>query len=104
MYKILYLQKARKDLKKIKLSKLNNRADELIEIIKEGPLKTPPAFELLCGELTGYVSRRINYKHRLVYRVIPGDFVDADGRKFEGKVEIIKMWTHYDGLASMFLF
>ena len=50
------------------------------------PFQNPPYFEKLQGNLPGAYSRRINAKHRLVYRV----------EKEEKIVIIISMWSHYE--------
>ena len=54
--------------------------------LESDPLKTPPRFEKLVGDLRGAYSRRINIHHRLVYRVL----------EEEKAVKIIRMWTHYE--------
>ena len=85
-YKILYTKKSMKDIPKLKASKLDQKARNLIALIKENPWQTPPPYEKLRGDLQGAVSRRINIQHRLVYQVIEADTT----------VKIISMWTHYD--------
>ena len=86
MYQILYSKQAVKDIEKLKHSKLNEKARQLIEIIKHDPFQTPPPFEKLLGDLDGYISRRINIKHRIVYKVYEADQT----------VKIYRMWTHYE--------
>lgn len=85
-YKILYTKKSMKDIPKLKDSKLDQKARNLIALIKENPWQTPPPYEKLRGDLQGAVSRRINIQHRLVYQVIEADTT----------VKIISMWTHYE--------
>lgn len=75
-----------KDIPKLKASKLDQKARNLIALIKENPWQTPPPYEKLRGDLQGAVSRRINIQHRLVYQVIEAD----------ATVKIISMWTHYE--------
>lgn len=75
-----------KDIPKLKASKLDQKARNLIALIKENPWQTPPPYEKLRGDLQGAVSRRINIQHRLVYQVIEADTT----------VKIISMWTHYE--------
>lgn len=85
-YKIVYTKKSLKDIPKLKASKLDQKARNLIALIKENPWQTPPAYEKLRGDLQGAVSRRINIQHRLVYQVIEEELT----------VKIISMWTHYE--------
>ena len=69
MYKVFYRKQAVKDVPKIKSAGLNEKLKRLIEVIKEDPIKTPPPYEKLVGDLKGAYSRRINIQHRLVYQV-----------------------------------
>ncbi len=85
-WKIVYTKQARKDAKKITSSGLKTKAVHLLALLKEDPLKTPPPFEKLVGDLAGACSRRINIQHRLVYQVL--DDVKT--------VKVIRMWTHYE--------
>jgi Txe/YoeB family toxin of toxin-antitoxin system len=85
-YKIKLHKKAIKDKNKIKsIPALKRNAEELVEILKKDPFKSPPSYEELGGDLKGMYSRRLNRKHRLVYTV---------DRK-EKVVKILSMWTHY---------
>jgi len=86
MYSIVYTKRANGDIAKLKSSGLDKKAKSLIDILRENPFMSPPTFEKLKGDLCGAYSRRINIKHRLVYRV------DDDKQT----VIIIMMWTHYD--------
>lgn len=86
MYKIFYTKKAIKDIEKIKSTKLEKIAKNLINIIKENPYQNPPSYEKLVGDLKGLYSRCINLKHRLVYEVI----------EEEKAIKIISLWTHYE--------
>lgn len=84
-YKILYSKLAQKDAKKLSGTNLQNKAKELIEIIKKDPFQNPPPYEKLVGNLSGAYSRRINIQHRLVYEVREEDKV----------LRILRMWSHY---------
>ena len=86
-YELIFSRQAQKDAKKLSKSNLKTHAEELLEILKEDPLKSPPKFEALRGDLQGCYSRRINIQHRLVYEI------------FEDRniVHVLRMWTHYDG-------
>lgn len=95
MYKIVYTKQAVKDIKNLKSVHLEEKAKNLIAIIKDNPLQNPPPYEDLVGNLQGTYSRRINIQHRLVYQVY-NEPVVVDGVDYEGTVKIIMMWTHYD--------
>lgn len=86
MFEILYTKTALKDIPKLKTAHLDQKAKQLISIIKENPYQTPPSYEKLVGDLEGTYSRRINIQHRLVYEVF----------EKEKKIKIISLWTHYD--------
>ncbi len=58
----------RKSLKKI--NKL------IADIGRNGALNGEGKPELLKGELSGYFSRRINEKDRLIYKVLEGDIIE----------------------------
>ncbi len=71
-YKIELLSKAKKDLKTIKYS--GNKASytkaiTLIEELKEHPTTGTGKPEPLKHNLSGYWSRRIDQKNRMVYRI-----------------------------------
>lgn len=86
MYSVVYTKNAQKDIPNLKAAKLDSIAKRLIEVIRQNPFQTPPRYEKLCGDLSGYYSRRINAKHRLVYAV------DEE----EKIVKVISMWSHYE--------
>lgn len=85
-YRIVYSNQAQRDAKKLAKSNLKSAAEKLIEILQEDPLKSPPRYESLRGDLKGCYSRRINIQHRLVYEVF----------EEEKLVHILRMWTHYE--------
>ncbi|MFA6788622.1 MAG: Txe/YoeB family addiction module toxin [Arcobacteraceae bacterium] len=84
-YKILYSKLALKDAKKLSSANLDNKAKELIKIIRKNPFQNPPPYEKLVGNLNGSYSRRINIQHRVIYEVREEDKV----------VRISRMWSHY---------
>ena len=88
MYKIVYTKEAAKDIPKLKSAHLDGKVKALIALIKETPYHTPPPYEKLVGDLSGYCSRRLNIKHRLVYRVY----------EEEKTIKIISMWTHHENV------
>jgi Txe/YoeB family toxin of toxin-antitoxin system len=65
---------------------LQPKAEELLAIPAEDPLRSPPPFEELLGDLGGAFSRRINIQHPLVYQVLAEITT----------VKVLRMWTHYE--------
>ncbi len=86
MWEIILSKKAQEDLDKLTKIGLFDKSKALVAILKENPFLNPPYYEKLVGNLKGCYSRRINIKHRLVYRVI----------KETKTVEILRMWSHYE--------
>lgn len=85
-WKLVYTKQAQKDAQKLKQANLKNKALNLLNILQENPLQSPPPFEKLVGELSGAYSRRINIQHRIIYQIYKKDKI----------VKIIRMWTHYE--------
>ena len=83
---IVYARQAMKDAKKLTVSGLKPRAQDLLAVLADDPFRNPPRFEKLVGDLAGAYSRRINIQHRIVYEVFPK----------EKTVRILRMWTHYE--------
>jgi len=86
MWRVVFTKRALKDAKKLSAAGLRSKAETLLDILRENPYQTPPAFEKLIGDLAGAYSRRINIQHRLVYQIL----------KDEKTVKVIRMWTHYE--------
>lgn len=86
MYKIVFTKQAMKDRRRIAEAGLEKRAKALLSVLAENPWRSPPPYEKLVGELSGFYSRRINIQHRLVYSV------DEEARL----VKILRLWTHYE--------
>lgn len=85
-WRLVYAQHAHTDAKKVAASGLRSKVEELLELLAEDPLRNPPPFEWLVGELAGAYSRRINGEHRLVYQILPDEHI----------VKVLRMWTHYE--------
>ena len=85
-WQLVYSCQAQKDAKRLASSGLKPKAQQLLEVLADDPYATPPRYEKLVGDLSGYYSRRINIQHRLVYEVLPDERV----------VHILRMWTHYE--------
>lgn len=85
-WNIVYTKQALKDAKKLKVAGLKNKAELILDVLKENPFKIPPNYEKLVGDLLGAYARRINIQHRIVYQ---------DYKKIK-TVKVIRMWTHYE--------
>jgi len=85
-WQLLYTKQAQKDAKKLASAGLKPKAEELLEILRQDPFRTPPPFEKLVGDLFGAYSRRLNIQHRLVYQVY----------EEERFVKVIRLWTPYE--------
>ena len=86
MWQVVFTKQAQKDAKKLSAAGLRNKAEQLIEVLRENPYQTPPPLEKLLGDLSGAFSRRINIQHRLVYQVLEDEIT----------VKVLRMWTHYE--------
>lgn len=86
MYKIVFSKQAARDKRLIAQAGLEQRAKALLAVLSENPFQTPPPFEKLVGNLSGFYSRRLNIQHRLVYSV----------HENEKAVKILRMWTRYE--------
>jgi toxin YoeB len=85
-YPVVFTKQAQKDAKKLSAAGLRDKAEKLIQILRDDPYQTPPFYEKLVGDLAGAYSRRINIQHRLVYEIMEA----------ERTVKVIRMWTHYE--------
>ncbi len=85
-WELIFTKQAQKDARILASSGLREKAESLLEILREDPCKTPPPFEKLVGDLSGAYSRRINIQHRLVYQILEEEKI----------VKVIRMWTHYE--------
>jgi Txe/YoeB family toxin of toxin-antitoxin system len=85
-WQIVFTKQAQKDARRLASAGLRSKAEQLLSVLAEDPLRKPPPFEKLLGDLRGAYSRRINIQHRLVYQII------EDERTVKG----LRMWSHYD--------
>ena len=81
MWEVLFTKNAEKNKKYLKSVNLDSKAKSILNIL----IQNPPPCEKLVGDLSGYYSRRINYKHRLVYRILEENH----------QVIVHSMWSHY---------
>ena len=86
MWSVKLSKRAVKDIALLKAAALSGKAKQLVDLLVENPFKNPPPYEKLVGDLAGFYSRRINHKHRLVYRV------DEEKRI----VYVDSMWSHHE--------
>jgi toxin YoeB len=85
-WKVVFTKQAQKDARRLAAAGLKSKAEELIEILRQDPWRSPPPFEKLLGDLAGAYSRRINIQHRLVYQILEEERI----------VKILRLWTHYE--------
>ena len=85
-WELLYTKQAQKDAKKLAAAGLKEKAQQLLEVLKNDPFKNPPPFEKLVGDLSGAYSRRITIQHRLIYQVLAA----------EKQVKVLRLWTRYE--------
>lgn len=97
MYLVTLNKQAQKDFKKLKQAGLSKKAGQLVSIAEQNPFQSPPPYEGLVGNFTGLFSRRINLKHRFVYKVVE-EPVTVDDIDYDGTVVIVSLWSHYESL------
>jgi len=85
-WKVILSKQATKDSRNLARAGLKPHALRLLQLLEHNPYANPPKYEKLVGNLAGYLSRRINIQHRLVYRVDDANHV----------VHVLRMWTHYE--------
>lgn len=86
MYQVLLTKQAMKDREKVLAAGLGERAKAILTLLKSNPFQNPPPYEKLTGNLKGFLSRRLNRQHRVVYTV------DQQSKQ----VRVLRMWTHYE--------
>ena len=85
-WRVVFTKQAQKDARRIAQRGLRGKVEDLLEILRVNPRRSPPPLEKLVGDLVGAYSRRINIQQRLVYEVLDEDRT----------VKVIRMWTHYE--------
>jgi Txe/YoeB family toxin of toxin-antitoxin system len=85
-WRVVYTKQAQKDAKKLAAAGLKTKAQALLDLLAEDPLRAPPACEKLTGDLKGAFARRINIQYRLVYQVLEEEKV----------VKVLRLWSHYE--------
>ena len=88
MWAVKLSKRALKDKELLKAQGLADKAKLILALLIDNPFKIPPTYEKLVGDLSGFYSRRINRKHRIVYRVDEANHI----------IYVEAMWSHYEGL------
>lgn len=85
---VLFTKQAQRDARKLASAgpALKQKAQNLLELLREDPYKQPPPYEALVGDLRGACSRRINIQHRLIYQVLDNEHI----------VKVLRLWSHYE--------
>ena len=85
---VLFTKQAQKDARKLASAApaLKQKAQNLLELLREDPYKQPPPYEALVGDLRGAYSRRINIQYRLIYQVLDNERI----------VKVLRLWSHYE--------
>lgn len=86
MWELYFTRQARKDAKKLAAAGLKEKAEDLLDLLRDNPYHDPPPYEKLVGDLAGSYSWRITIQHRLVYQIL-------EKRK---AVKVLRLWTHYE--------
>lgn len=85
-WEIIYTKQAQKDARKLLSTGLKNKAQDLLNILKDNPYQNPPPYEKLVGDFSGAYSRRINIQHRIIYQILEEEKI----------VKVLRLWTHYE--------
>jgi len=86
-YKINFAKRAKKDFEKLKKNKkLLKRVLEIIEDIQKDPYSPQFKFERLKHDLSGFCSKRLDSKNRILYRVVDEEVV----------VILVSLLGHYE--------
>ncbi len=85
-YQIKIVSGAKKDLKKLKNTKLEKSFLEVIETLRADPFSSTQSFEKLVPPIKGYYSRRLDIQNYIVYKV----------DKKQQVVTIYSAWSHYE--------
>lgn len=83
-YSITIHSSVKKDLKKLKQSRLMNEAIAIIDTLKYDPYEDSQSYTKLLSNKFNYYSRRISYEHRLIYKV----------NEENKKVLILSLWSY----------
>lgn len=85
-YEIVFTKSAAKNIPNLKAANLTDKVKKLLDVIRKDPFQNPPPYEKLVGDMQGLYLRRINVRHRLVYKVF----------EKEKTIQIVSVWSHYD--------
>lgn len=85
-WRLVYTAAGKQDAKKLIAAGLDAKARELLRLVSEDPLRSPPPFEKLVGDLAGAHSRRITMQDRLACQFVTD----------ERSVKVLRMRTHVE--------
>jgi len=103
LYEIRWTRQAEKDYERIKDVGLAPKVAEIMRTIRTNPFEPSQGFKKLKGRKDTY-SRQITKKHRFTYTVLPNtpNTIDAaSGKRYDGLVKVLSMWTHYESLHDL---
>lgn len=83
-YQVILTKQAIKDISKLKVINLSEKAKMILKNMEIDPYFQP--YKKLSGDLRDKFSRRLNIKHRIVYEI-------CENTK---TVKILSMWSHYE--------
>ena len=87
IYELLLDKKAKKDLEKLeKNKKLFTKALEMLEEITLDPYSPAHKFERLRGNYSGFFSKRLDQKNRVIYQVFENQII----------VSVVSILGHYE--------
>lgn len=88
IYKIRFEDNVKDEIIRLKRSEPQafKKLTKLLAEIQKTPTSGTGKPELLCGDKAGLWSRRINKKHRLVYKVLETEII----------ILILSVYGHYD--------
>ena len=97
MFKVQWARQTKKDYENIKRAKLEPEIADILKTVRQNPFDPAHHFEELKNNMRGMYSRRIDYRHRFVYKVLPNteNILDNNGNPYEGIVRITNTWGHY---------
>ena len=87
-WSVRFTKQAQKDSRKLAAASpaLKAKAEQLLQLLSEDPIRHLPPYEALVGDLRGALSRRLNIQHRLVKQVLPDKRI----------VKVLRLWPHYE--------
>jgi Txe/YoeB family toxin of toxin-antitoxin system len=85
-WQLVYSQQATRDARQLAAAGLKRQAQDLLDLLAADPFGRAPPFEKLVGDLATAYSRRISFRHRLVYEISVE----------QQTVRVLRMWTYFE--------